>query len=305
MSVEIKWIKLSTSMFDDEKIKLIRTMPEGDSITLIWIQLLCLAGKINDGGAVYLGQNLAYSDEMLATIFNYPLNTMRIALSTLEDFGLIEFGKEDTFRIANWEKHQSTDKMARIKQQNKDRQQKHYYRSKLRELDVDVDSKDFPEDLEKIKELYQYWSKKPNVSLTLPNATEVRSKRLDVRGKKKEVRGKKEEQHHQEKKGKFDVDEGFKKVSNFFQNNLGQLSSFVAEDLLLWIDDLNADLVIEALKRTVENQKQYSYAKGIMKNWVNKNVKSIEDVKALDVSFNNQTRTYEEEEESPSEWPQF
>lgn len=40
------WIKLSTGMFDDEKIKLIKNMPEGRSILLIWVELLCFAGKL-------------------------------------------------------------------------------------------------------------------------------------------------------------------------------------------------------------------------------------------------------------------
>ena len=57
---EIKWIKLSVNMFDDEKIKLIRTLPDGEKIVMIWVQTMCLAGKINDGGSVYMGQNLAY-----------------------------------------------------------------------------------------------------------------------------------------------------------------------------------------------------------------------------------------------------
>lgn len=66
-------------MFDDEKIKLIRTLPDGEKIVMIWVQTMCHAGKIIDGGSVYMGQNLAYSDEMLATIFNQPLNVVRAA----------------------------------------------------------------------------------------------------------------------------------------------------------------------------------------------------------------------------------
>src|SRR5574344_2121953 len=183
---EIKWIKLSTNMFDDEKIKLIRTMPEGDSIALIWVQILCLAGKINDGGWVYMGQNLAYSDEMLATILDHPLNTMRIALQTLEQFNMIDVTSDGKIDVLNWEKHQSTDKMARIAQQNRERQQRYYYRNKLRELGLDVDSKDFTDDLEELKKMTEE-PEKPNVSHTLPNDTEVRSKKLEVRSKKLEV----------------------------------------------------------------------------------------------------------------------
>ena len=181
---EIQWIKLSVNMFDDEKIKLIRTMPEGNNIVLFWIQLLCLAGKINDGGMVYLGPNLAYSDEMLSTILNIPLNVVRSGLKTLDQFGMIEISDDGMIDITNWEKHQSTDKMNQVKVQNRERQQRYYYRQKLRELGYK--EKEIPNDIEVLKEL----AEKPNVRLTLANATEVRSKKKEVRSKKLDVRSK-------------------------------------------------------------------------------------------------------------------
>lgn len=173
-------------MFDDEKIKLIKTMPEGDKIIVIWVQLLCLAGKTNDGGLVYMGQNMAYTDEMFGTLFDEKPNVIRIALQTLEQFGMIETLPDGRLDIINWEKHQSTDKLAKVKRQNRIRQQKHYYRTKLRELGVDVDTIVLPEDPEELKEIYDKLTEKPNVSITLANGTEVRSKRLEVRSKKLE-----------------------------------------------------------------------------------------------------------------------
>ena len=47
---EVKWIKLNVDMFDDEKIKIIQAMPDGDSLLVVWIKLITLAGKTNDGG---------------------------------------------------------------------------------------------------------------------------------------------------------------------------------------------------------------------------------------------------------------
>lgn len=170
-------------MFDDEKVKLIRTMPEGDKIVVIWVQILCLAGKINDGGLVYMGQNLAYSDEMLATILGHPLNVMRVAIQTLEQFEMIEVHNDGKIDVINWSKHQSTDKMERIKNQNRERQQRYYYRNKLRELGVNIDIEGFPEDLLELKTLTEQ-AEEPNVSITLANGTEVRSKKKEVRSKK-------------------------------------------------------------------------------------------------------------------------
>ncbi|WP_204243839.1 phage replisome organizer N-terminal domain-containing protein, partial [Clostridium botulinum] len=71
---EVKWIKIVTDIFDDEKILLIENMPEADSIIVIWFKLLCLAGKMNNSGVFMLNEKIAYTDEMLATIFRRQLN---------------------------------------------------------------------------------------------------------------------------------------------------------------------------------------------------------------------------------------
>lgn len=140
---EISWIKLSVNIFDDEKIKLIRSMPEGDSMLLVWIQLLCLAGKTNDGGAIYMGQNMYYTDEMLATLCNQPLNIIRIAIKTFEQFGMIELDNNGLIQIENWEKHQNIEGMEKIREQNRIRKRRQREREKLKELnDSHVMSRD-------------------------------------------------------------------------------------------------------------------------------------------------------------------
>lgn len=129
----ISWIKLSVNIFDDEKIKLIKSMPEGDAIILIWIQLLCLAGKTNDNGAVYIGQHMNYTDEMISTICNQPLNTVRIALKAFEEFEMINLGEDGLISIANWEKHQNIEGMEKVRAQTRKRVAK--YRAKQKELE--------------------------------------------------------------------------------------------------------------------------------------------------------------------------
>ena len=66
MSADVKWIKIVTDIFDDEKILLIESMPESDGIIVIWFKLLCLAGKQNNNGILMLNDKLPYTDEMLA-----------------------------------------------------------------------------------------------------------------------------------------------------------------------------------------------------------------------------------------------
>ena len=106
---EVKWIKIVTDVFDDEKILMIETMPEADTIIVIWFKLLCLAGKQNNSGVFQMGQ-MPYTDEMFSTIFRRPLNTVRLALKTFEQFGMIEI-VHNTVTIPNWGKHQSIDQI--------------------------------------------------------------------------------------------------------------------------------------------------------------------------------------------------
>ena len=124
MEVEVKWIKILTGMFDDEKIKLIEAMPEADMILIIWIKLLTLAGKKNMNGYIFLTENIPYTDEMLAAIFSRPLNTIRLALDVLKKFEMIQCNKNGIMQVTNWGKHQNVEGLEKIKEQNRSRQQK-------------------------------------------------------------------------------------------------------------------------------------------------------------------------------------
>ena len=106
---EVKWIKIVTDVFDDEKILVIESMPEADGLIVIWFKLLCLAGKQNNSGVFQMGQ-MPYTDEMFSTIFRRPLNTVRLALKTFEQFGMIEI-INNTVTIPNWGKHQNIDQI--------------------------------------------------------------------------------------------------------------------------------------------------------------------------------------------------
>lgn len=127
---EVKWIKICTDIFDDEKMSLIDGMPENDTILVIWFKLLCMAGKQNNGGIFMLNDKIAYTDEMLATIFRRPLNTVRLALTTFEQFGMIEI-VNNAYIIPNWEKHQNIEGLEKIREQNRLRKQKQREKERL------------------------------------------------------------------------------------------------------------------------------------------------------------------------------
>ena len=61
---DIKWIKIKTDMFEDEKIKLIDALPERDTIHYIWLRLLVQAGKTNASGYIFLNEIKKMSEEL-------------------------------------------------------------------------------------------------------------------------------------------------------------------------------------------------------------------------------------------------
>lgn len=126
---DVKWIKIAVDIFDNRKIKQIESMPDGESLLIIWFKLLCLAGNVNDGGLIYLTKEIPYTDEMLATQFNKPLANVRLALKTFEAFGMIEI-INNMILLSSWEKYQNTDKLAEIREQNRLRKQAQREREK-------------------------------------------------------------------------------------------------------------------------------------------------------------------------------
>ena len=135
MAAEMQWIKLRIDMFDDEKIKLIQSMPEGDAILVVWIRLIALAGKCNADGLVLVEDEFPYTDEMLAVIFNKPLQIVKLALNTFEKFRMVESTMKGIY-ITNFDKHQNINGMDRIREQGRIRKQRERERKKALLLEV-------------------------------------------------------------------------------------------------------------------------------------------------------------------------
>ncbi|MGM0302148.1 hypothetical protein IGI66_001766 [Enterococcus sp. AZ048] len=202
---EISWIKLKTTMFDDEKIRLIQAVPESDAILVIWIRLLVLAGKTNDDGLIYIQRNMPYTEEMLATLFDKPVNTVRLALQTLASFNMIDLNSDGVIAIANWGKHQNVEGLEKIREQNRLRAKRHYDKKK--------DS---------------------NVSLTLdvtqPNATDI-----DIEiDKEKDIK----EDSRKSRKRIYDDDSPYLQLARHLYENINNNGPIKEPNLQNWADDI-------------------------------------------------------------------
>ena len=169
---DVKWIKIVTDIFDDEKILLIESMPSPDSMIVIWFKLLCFAGKQNNSGVIMLNDRIAYTDEMLATIFRRDVNTVRMALKVFEQFDMIRI-VDGVITIPNWGKHQNLDQL-----ENKKEYMRNYmreYREKQRLMTAGTAAENAPDET----------NCKTNNKSNVSQADKERDKDVDKEEKKK------------------------------------------------------------------------------------------------------------------------
>ena len=259
---EIKWIKITTDIFDDEKIYLIDALPDHDAILVIWFKILVLAGKHNRNGLLMMSDKVHYTDEMLATIFRRPLNTVRMALGIFEQFGMVEI-IDGIIALPNWEKHQNIDGMEKIKTQTRNRVAKYREKQKNLALGGNVTC---------------------NVTVTESNATE------EDRDKDKEL----------DKDKNITTTSSSGNILELFQSEFRRLlSGFEIEEINHLINENNSELIKEALRTAVNQGKpNVKYIGGILRNWQQNQVTTVEQVRQTE----KQRKDKKIEEEVNNEW---
>lgn len=113
---EVKWIKITTDMFDNRKIRHLRRLPDGNSIVLIWVMLLTMAGRCNSGGMIFLTENIPYTPKMLADELNFEETTVQLALNALDKLGMICTNDDGFLAVTGWEEHQNIEGMEKIRE---------------------------------------------------------------------------------------------------------------------------------------------------------------------------------------------
>lgn len=274
---EIQWIKLKVDMFDNEKIKLIEAMPDADSILVIWIKLLTYAGKSNSSGYIMLTENIPMNEEELATIFNRPLNTVRYAIQIFERYGMIE-RQNETIKIKNWEVHQNIEGMEKIREQNRIRKQ--------RQRKKEAEKLDAP-----------MVAKTGHVMSRDSHATEEdKEEELDKDKDKEKERDKDQKKNKKESPAPARYKNNISKIIEFYENNgFGTISSFQAETIDDLCKDYAGELVLKAFKTAdLQNKRNINYVRGILRNWKNRGLDTLEKIEAEDNKrYNNAGSTYE------------
>ena len=258
---EIKWIKITTDIFDDEKIRLIDSLPEHDAILVIWFKILTLAGRQGGNGLLMMNNRVHYTEEMLATLFNRPLNTIRLALQTFEQFGMIEI-TDGVISLPNWEKHQNVSGMEKIKEQTRQRVARHRENQK-KLASGNVTS---------------------NVTVTQSNATEEERE---------------EDKNKKENKNKNTTSSNSENLLELFQSEFRRmLSGYEIEEIKHLSNENDNELIKEALKIAINAGKpNIKYICGILRNWEMNQITTIEQVKIKNEEHSKKNKQKEGEEE--------
>ena len=253
---EIKWIKITTDIFDDEKICLIDALPDHDAILVIWFKILALAGKHNRNGLLMMSDKVHYTDEMLATIFRRPLNTVRMALGIFEQFGMVEI-IDGIIALPNWEKHQNIDGMEKIKQQTRNRVARHREKQKNLALGSNVTC---------------------NVTVTESNATEEdrdKDKELD-----KDKKNNNNNHNNSENQIQIIVEEYQSRIAPLDGTQFSIIKEFME------LDDMEAEVILKAIGLAADNGKRnFSYIKAILTNWKNDGILTVAAVDERERNF--------------------
>ena len=115
---QVGWIKLSTDIFSNRKIKILLKEREGDTYLRIWIQILTIAGECNRDGGLYISDNTPFTIKDFTNIIGKSNKTITKILQKFIELGMLIY-ENNTYFVKNWSKYQSADKLRKIGKLNK------------------------------------------------------------------------------------------------------------------------------------------------------------------------------------------
>ena len=125
----LQWLKLSTNFFDNNKIKLLESEKEGDTLIRVWIQLLTIAMKCNYQGRLSITEEKTMTVDEFSKIMGKSKKKIEKIIKRFQELNMI-IVEEGAYKIKNWDEYQSIESSEKYKEQNRIRQQK--YRERLK-----------------------------------------------------------------------------------------------------------------------------------------------------------------------------
>lgn len=247
------WFKMEQSFFEQKEIKYLRRLPGGDTYTIIYLKLI-LKSLENDGKIYYENIGDDYSQEWALEI-EEDEKAVSFLVAFLINKGLMIDCGFDEFEI--------TKTKSLVGSETASAERKRRQRERERELLQFNDVTD---------------SQK---NVTLSQVGHIESEKEIEKEIDKEV----------EASTATSTKSDFQYLIALYQENFGIVKPILYDDLKADLEDYGLELIIEAVKRAVKRQREYGYAQGILKSWNNKGIKTLDQAKAEEVSFQNKSQT--------------
>jgi len=91
------WLKLPKDFFKRHDIKFIKTLPNGDEIILFYLELM--AESIDHEGELRFSSKIPYTEKMLASVTDTPVETVKAAMEALKDLDLVTVSEDGTIKL--------------------------------------------------------------------------------------------------------------------------------------------------------------------------------------------------------------
>lgn len=127
MADNVQWIKLKVGMFDGNSFKKIKRAKIGgvsyrDKLTSVWFELLDLAGKSNANGYLIDNNEIPYHTyEDIAVMLDREEKEIELCMQFFINEKMVEI-IDDIYCLTNFMQYQNQDGLAKIREQNRERQ---------------------------------------------------------------------------------------------------------------------------------------------------------------------------------------
>ncbi|MCT0068053.1 phage replisome organizer N-terminal domain-containing protein [Lactococcus lactis] len=246
------WFKMEQSFFEQKEIKYLRRLPGGDTYTIIYLKLI-LKSLENDGKIYYENIGDDYSQEWALEI-EEDEKAVSFLVAFLINKGLMIDCGFDEFEI--------TKTKSLVGSETASAERKRRQRERERELLQFNDVTD---------------SQK---NVTLSQVGHIES----------EIEIEKEIDKEAEASTATSTNSDFQNLIELYQANFGIVKPILYDDLKADLEDYGLELIIEAVKRAIKRQREYAYAQGILKSWNRSGIKTLEQAKTEEVSFQNKSQ---------------
>ena len=242
------WLKLKEDFFEEDAIAWIEEQENGKDYCLFYLKLCLKSLKTNGLLIRNVGSMLVpYDAKTLAKATNTDIDTVRVAMDILTKIGLVQILENGEIFITQLQNMVGSEtgwaEKKRLQRQKKD--------------NVPKLSGHIPIEIEIEKE----------IELELDLEKEIREKRIE-----KDI---------DKVSNYIGIEENLKQFSRIYEQNIGLINGIAAEYLIELSETIDYKLFKRAIEIATDRGKcRLDYVKGIIKQWLDINIKTLEQLEA-------------------------